>query len=498
MVAVLESLVQLNEWIYIKIYVFVSLAVWTMWCVLVIFCKKSLNLCRQEQVPCDDIYRDLRFYWKWLGKRWKAEDAGKWTVIRILAIISTLFTLVLMVLGLVTALEHQITIVASKAHIYTDQVGALIKHVDSFIVALSGMFPEAARGYIKALLDEMASQLDGSNVTTYMNKNASQVLHGLFSFSTDFVPSFIFFLLYSVFFLLAPLHITSGGEAVKKDLGGIWSRWFGWPVRKKDRDSNQEEAQASSPSSSSEVPAMKRLWGSTSSMFSGDEAQETEELQHYIYKIMWNYFIMLVILNAIFAFLVFLLMSWLGVDLSVIIASVTFFLSFIPELGSIVSMILPIPFILLTPLEEFQHVSNHASCSECTTSNDCVCDFPERFKNVILALVWLMGIKLLVHNFLYSFLMGKNRALSGAVNDTEEADITETHGVIVLFAVMFFANVWGYVGMLISVPAISVMRLCLNLVSSPEHVKKRLSQKYSPRKSGELLRASPRLAAPSR
>eukprot|EP00929_Paragymnodinium_shiwhaense_P102902 TRINITY_DN66126_c0_g1_i1.p1 TRINITY_DN66126_c0_g1~~TRINITY_DN66126_c0_g1_i1.p1 ORF type:complete len:189 (-),score=7.79 TRINITY_DN66126_c0_g1_i1:141-650(-) len=144
-----------------------------------------------------------------------------------------------------------------------------------------------------------------------------------------------------------------------------------------------------------------------------------------------------------------------------------FFLNFIPELGPIISMILPVPFILLTPTED------------CPTRpwEDCIVDFDYRLKALAVTISGMLLIKFLVSNLLSSVLMGKNPALAGAIKrgDTIE-EVKETHGVVVLFAVVFFGKIWGPVGMLISVPVISVVRLTVNFGLDYERRRQSMAQ----------------------
>jgi len=201
-----------------------------------------------------------------------------------------------------------------------------------------------------------------------------------------------------------------------------------------------------------------------------------DELQQYIYRIVWNYVLLTVILNAVFAWAVFALMTFLGVDLAAIIAIICFVLSFIPELGAIISAMLPIPFILLTPgplcrtvSQLLAEESNHTQHTP-AIDMDCISDFPQRLRGVLASLIGMFLIKLLVSNVLSAFLIGRNKTLAGVVdsNGASETEASETHGVIVLFAVVFFGKVWGVVGMLISVPVLSIIRLALNMHSQAE------------------------------
>merc|ERR1712187_437290 len=160
-----------------------------------------------------------------------------------------------------------------------------------------------------------------------------------------------------------------------------------------------------------------------------------------MYHIMQVYFTLKLLVNFLFAICVWCLLHLLGMDLSGVLAVSSFCLSFIPELGTIVSMVLPIPMILLIPLP-----SSDAS-------------------RVVMLGRFIIGmcvIKVLVSNVLESYLMGHNPTLSGAVRDHQLEEIKETHPVVILFIVVFAGQIWGPTGMLLSVPLVSLARLMLN------------------------------------
>merc|ERR1711937_5168 len=133
--------------------------------------------------------------------------------------------------------------------------------------------------------------------------------------------------------------------------------------------------------------------------------------------------------------MVFVLLNVLHVDLALLIAGISWALNFIPELGAIVSLVLPIPLILL----------------DSRVTPDC------RLQNCIIAVVAMVAIKMIVGNFLEVKVMSSDPVLSGvkAEGDHEEHGI---HPVAILFFVVLFGDIWGPMGMLISVPLISIIR----------------------------------------
>merc|ERR1711879_1003215 len=68
-----------------------------------------------------------------------------------------------------------------------------------------------------------------------------------------------------------------------------------------------------------------------------------------------------------------------------------------------------------------------------------------------------------ISNVLESYLMGHNQTLSGALKSQELEKIKETHPVAILFFVVLAGEVWGPVGMLVSVPFVALARLMFNL-----------------------------------
>lgn len=108
--------------------------------------------------------------------------------------------------------------------------------------------------------------------------------------------------------------------------------------------------------------------------------------------------------NAVFAFCVWCLMAGLGCDLAVVISVTCFFLSFIPEVGSVICILLPVPVLLF----------------------DSRVTMEERLTNVLTMAIGMLGIKFAVSNGLESFVMSRSPILSGQLLD-EESGQNETH-----------------------------------------------------------------------
>lgn len=154
------------------------------------------------------------------------------------------------------------------------------------------------------------------------------------------------------------------------------------------------------------------------------------------------YFTLKMCTNALCGLLFFALLQYIGADLSWLLGFLSFLLNFIPELGAMVAMVLPLPVLLLIP-----ETSLH---------------FP-RYQSFGIYILGCMLIKLLVSNVLEAYIMGSNRVLAGAVENNDFDKIKETHPVIILFFVVLLGEVWGPLGMLVAVPLISLVRLSLTV-----------------------------------
>eukprot|EP00971_Amphidinium_carterae_P168710 3342495-Amphidinium_carterae.1 len=157
----------------------------------------------------------------------------------------------------------------------------------------------------------------------------------------------------------------------------------------------------------------------------------------------------MVVVNSTFGGLTWLLLWYLDVPMASLVGIICFFLAFIPELGAIISIILPIPIIILMPPQGVE-----------ASSDDPFPDWQHRLKVLFGCVVGMLLNKLIVANVLNPLLMGRSKVLSGALSDDQSP--LETHPVLLLFIVVVAGEVWGAVGMLISVPVVAFVRLALN------------------------------------
>jgi len=132
------------------------------------------------------------------------------------------------------------------------------------------------------------------------------------------------------------------------------------------------------------------------------QSDPRQDLQERMYHIMQVYFSLKLAVNSLFAVCVWFLLFNLGVDLSGFLGVACLILSFIPELGTVVSIALPIPIILLMPMPADSPHSRAAILG--------------RF------VVGMILIKLCVSNVLESYVMGHNATLSGAVKSRARED----------------------------------------------------------------------------
>jgi len=158
-----------------------------------------------------------------------------------------------------------------------------------------------------------------------------------------------------------------------------------------------------------------------------------------VFIIVRTYFMCKTLCNGLFAVCVAGLLTWIGCDLCLVISILCFFLGFIPEVGSFISIVLPIPLLLLDSRKSMEL----------------------RGANMLTMVVGMLLIKFVVSNGIESYVMSRNPILAGQVDGAAKAE--ETHPVIILFAVVFFGEIWGVTGMLISVPLLSLVRLVVNM-----------------------------------
>lgn len=118
----------------------------------------------------------------------------------------------------------------------------------------------------------------------------------------------------------------------------------------------------------------------------------------------------------------------LGVDLALVFGILAFFLNFIPNVGSIVATLLPLPLALV----QF-----------------------DSWVRVILVLALPGAVQITIGNFIEPKLMGEG---------------LELHPVAILLMLVFWGLIWGVVGMLLAAPITAVLRIVLDLFETTRPV----------------------------
>lgn len=125
--------------------------------------------------------------------------------------------------------------------------------------------------------------------------------------------------------------------------------------------------------------------------------------------------------SALYGICVALLFFVLGIDLAILFGVVSFFLNFVPEVGAFISMLLPVPVIIL----------------------DSRLESP--FLVLLLAFIGQLVLKFIFSNILEVKLIERDREMN-------------IHPVWVIFGLSYFGFVWGPIGMLISVPMMAMLK----------------------------------------
>lgn len=228
---------------------------------------------------------------------------------------------------------------------------------------------------------------------------------------------------------------------------------------------------------------------------SGDEIQEN------LVAVMASYVRVKTFSNLMFGTATYFLLVALGISLSMVMAVISFFLAFIPEIGAIISIFLPIPLIFLAPPKD----GKYETPAHNMPTNPYP-DFPNRMYQLVWFLLGMLAIKMLISNLIESWMISKNPVLSGAIKrkgkklneschewcvwvnqcwrrlrgrvveervtsakdvllklDQDEKAVEEMHPVTVLFGVVIWGQIWGTTGMLISVPLLSIMKVVMNV-----------------------------------
>jgi AI-2 transport protein TqsA len=124
--------------------------------------------------------------------------------------------------------------------------------------------------------------------------------------------------------------------------------------------------------------------------------------------------------SAATGLLTWLVLVSLGVDMSVVFGLLAFLLNFIPSIGSMVAMLLPLPVVLADP--------------------------SKGWVTFVLVLAGLGTVQFVIGNVLDPRLSGK---------------YCRVHPIVVLLSLMFWGTVWGVMGMVLATPITSAIKIVL-------------------------------------
>jgi AI-2 transport protein TqsA len=132
-----------------------------------------------------------------------------------------------------------------------------------------------------------------------------------------------------------------------------------------------------------------------------------------------RYIITMTSISAVTGVLVGAVLAVLGVQAAILFGFLAFLLNFIPNVGSILATLLPIPILFISNLS--------------TTEK-------------ILAVAIPTAIQVAIGNFIQPKLMG---------------DSMKLHPVVILMSLIFWGMIWGIVGMFFAVPLTSIIAIAL-------------------------------------
>jgi predicted PurR-regulated permease PerM len=445
-VSILEWIVQTIELMQWKGWVLLILCVHKVKLLSMLLCLKirraCSNYCKKEW-PARHQQQQLELLsglkdWRWLWLNWDPIFAGRNFVFRACAVACTLTMVVGVFFGFSALLIANVEDFthSSRMDSYRHQFENLIASTDSGIRQFPdhfGFVPDAARSQWHTMVDKFSGSFHMNS--TFISENQQYIVDKLkdgVGSSSTVLTEVAFYLLYTTMWLFAPLQINTD-EVKEKHAGQVYGLRNVWRRPVAPRIDLEAEDQSDFQATSQKSPFVRNFYSTKSDPRHG--------IHERLHRIMQVYFSLKLFVNALSAVCIWSLLHLLHVDLALLLAMTCFFLSFIPELGFMISAVLPIPIILLMPMSSEQDS-----------------------RGAILArfVVGMAAIKLIVSNVLESYLMGHNPTLSGAVKDHEFERMKETHPVIILFFVVLAGDIWGPTGMLISVPFISFVRLMLN------------------------------------
>lgn len=128
----------------------------------------------------------------------------------------------------------------------------------------------------------------------------------------------------------------------------------------------------------------------------------------------------------------------IGLDMAIVFGVLTFVLKFIPEAGSIISILLPLPLVLVSP--------------------------DSSIAMLLLAIILPSVMHLSVGNLIEPRLLG---------------DSLELHPITILLSLIFWGMLWGIPGMLLATPITSAVKILCEHLELTQPVSKLLEGKVS-------------------
>ncbi|MCP3986459.1 MAG: AI-2E family transporter [bacterium] len=153
----------------------------------------------------------------------------------------------------------------------------------------------------------------------------------------------------------------------------------------------------------------------------GPQAQPQEGTWGQVVSRVQTYLLSKIVVSAVTGFLVGLTLLILDIPLAMVFGLLAFLLNFIPNVGSAIATLLPLPVVLVDP-----SVSSLAA---------------------ILALAIPAGIQGVVGNVIEPRMMG---------------DSLDLHPISILMSLIFWGMLWGIIGMLLATPITAVLKIFLD------------------------------------
>jgi AI-2 transport protein TqsA len=166
-----------------------------------------------------------------------------------------------------------------------------------------------------------------------------------------------------------------------------------------------------------------------------------------------------VLASALTGSLVYVILRVIGIDLALVFGLASFFLNFIPNIGSVVAVLLPVPIILLAGSD--------------TVEGGVVVKEGVTMTGRVLAFGLPVVVQFLVGNVLEPKWMGTSLDLNP---------------IVILLSLIFWGMLWGPIGMLLSVPITWILKALLERFSYTEPLARLLADK-APVRPEDLKRA---------